>query len=117
MLKRRRDRRNEESLNPGSEWKSSTLNPSHPSRLLPVDLRIIKFLVNCWQKTLTENAGMPSPTSTHGGSKGLALERLRTSAGEHCPQHKDVCAFLKGKRSFPALYIIGRGAKMFSSEI
>lgn len=40
---------------------------------------------------------MPSPSSTRGGSKGLALEGLAISTGQHWPQHKDMCAFLKGK--------------------
>lgn len=54
-----------------------------------------------------ENPGMPSPTSTRGGSKGLALEGLAMSTGQHWPQHKDMCAFLKGKgkkKSFLTLF-------------
>lgn len=63
---------------------------------------------------------MPSPSSTRGGSKGLALEGLAISTGQHWPQHKDMCAFLKGKekkKSFLTLYIRDRGAKMFCSKM
>lgn len=49
-------------------------------------------------KSTSENPGMSSPSSTHGGSKGLALEGLGMSTGQHCPQHKDMCAFLKAKK-------------------
>lgn len=52
-------------------------------------------------KGTSENPGMPSPSSTHGGSKGLALQGLGASPGQLCPQHKDMCAFLQeGKKKF-----------------
>ena len=43
--------------------------------------------------------GTPSPTSTHGGSKGLALEGLGTSAGQHCPQTRTCVPFWRKKFS------------------
>lgn len=85
-------------LKPRSEGKSSTLKPLHLHVVLPAALRTIVSHKLCGQKA----PGGEKPR--YGKSwfntwwqQGTGSGGARDEQSQRCPQHKDMCAFLKQK--------------------
>lgn len=86
-------------MKPRSEGKSSTLKPLHLHVVLPAALRTIEFLTNSAGKRHLGGGKSRYGKSWFNtwGQQGTGSGGAGEEQGQRCPQHKDMCAFLKQK--------------------